>query len=114
MKKIFTLLSVLLLAFFIAAPLPAHAQSPLDQAKMAGDLGEQPNGYLGVVNQRAAETTKMLASEINIKRREKYISIARENGSTLAAVEAVVGAKLIARTAPGEFYKNGSGHWVKR
>ncbi|MCW9035633.1 MAG: YdbL family protein [Rhodospirillales bacterium] len=115
MKKFYTLLSVLLLAFVFSGNLTtANAQSPLAEAKAAGYLGEQPNGYLGVVNSSAPETALVLAQEINIKRREKYISIARSNGSTLNAVEVVVGAKLISRTPPGQFYKDANGAWIRR
>ena len=92
----------------------ALAQSPLDQAKSAGYLGEQPDGYLGVVSPSAPEAVKALAREINLKRREKYTAIARDNGSTLSAVEQVVGAKLMGRAQSGEYIKSPNGSWVRR
>jgi len=92
----------------------AFAQSPLEQVKAAGYVGEQPNGYLGLVSSSAPESAKALAREINLKRRDRYQAIARQNGSSLSAVEMVVGAKLIKRAKPGQYVKGPDGRWTKR
>ena len=112
-KTIFAFLVVFALSM-VSASGSTFAQSPLDQAKAAGYLGEQPNGYLGVVSPSAPETAQALAREINLKRRDRYQEIARDNGSSLSAVEMVVGAKLIGRAQPGEYVKGPDGAWVRR
>ncbi len=53
----------------------------LDSAKSQGLVGEQPNGYLGVV--KATSEAVELVSDVNEKRRQAYQRIARENGISL-------------------------------
>ncbi len=87
---------------------------PLEVAKAAGYLGEQANGYLGVVSSSAPAQAVSLAKEINLKRRAKYREIAQKNQTTLQAVEAVVGQKLISRASPGEFIQPAGGSWQRK
>lgn len=82
----------------------------LDSAKSQGLLGEQPNGYLGVV--KATPEAVELASEVNEKRREAYRRIARENGITLEQVANLAGQKAIKKTPSGEYVKTPTGQWV--
>ncbi len=86
---------------------------PLGDAKAAGWLGERSDGYLGVVSE-APVSAAALAADINAKRRAKYQGIAAANGTSLAAVEMLVGEKLIARAKPGEIVMNANGQWVRR
>lgn len=105
-RRIVLLLGLLLLA------VPAAAQS-LDQAKAAGQVGELPNGYLAVVGNQPAAIKRMV-DDINLKRREQYRQIAAKNGTSLAAVEKVVGEKLQSRAKPGEYIADASGNWRKK
>ena len=104
---------------FLAILLTAVCASPvyageLEDAKAAGFLGEQPNGYLGVVKNSAPANIVKLAEEINLKRRAKYREIAAKNQTNLSAVEAVVGQKLIQRANPGEYILTPSGQWRQK
>ncbi|HEX5677541.1 MAG TPA: YdbL family protein [Alcanivorax sp.] len=82
----------------------------LDSAKSQGLVGEQPNGYLGVV--KATPEAVELASEINEKRRQAYQRIARENGISLEQVANLAGQKAIEKTPSGEYVKTPTGQWV--
>ncbi|HLQ85436.1 MAG TPA: YdbL family protein [Salinisphaeraceae bacterium] len=84
----------------------------LDAAKSQGLLGEQPNGYLGVVTSTPAAVE--LASEVNKKRRQAYERIAKKHGITVNKVERIAGKKAIAKTANGEYVKTLEGQWVKK
>jgi uncharacterized protein YdbL (DUF1318 family) len=110
MKTLARLALVLLGLLAFAAP--AAAQS-LDAAKAAGQVGELPNGYLAPVGSQPAAIQR-LVDEINLKRREQYRQIAQKNGTSLAAVEKVVGEKLIDRAAPGEYVADTGGNWRRK
>ena len=84
----------------------------LEEAKSKGLVGEQSNGYLGVV-QTADGEAQALARDINQKRRQAYIDIAKRNGTAVAAVEALAGEKAIQNSKSGH-YVEGSGGWVKK
>ncbi len=93
-------LIAILMAIFcaVANPPPAAAQS-LDQAKAQGLVGETARGYIEPVNSNPA--MQRLADQINLQRKQNYRDIARKNGTTLEAIEAIAGAKLIGRAARG-------------
>ena len=99
------------LALLIA---PAAAADALDNAKAAGYVGERTDGMLGLVKKDAPADVKALIASVNAKRRESYASIAKKNGTTVAAVASLAGEKAIARTKPGNFIQDASGRWVKK
>ena len=85
----------------------------LDEAKSKGFVGEQQNGYLGIVSNPSAEVQSLVA-EVNAQRKVKYFEIANKNGTTLAAVEALAGKRAVAETAAGRYVQNASAQWEKR
>lgn len=91
----------------------AHADA-LGDARAAGFVGERVDGYLGLVNPAPPGNVKALVADINAKRRAKYQGIADANGTSLQAVEAIVGRKLIARARPGHYVTDASGRWVRK
>ncbi len=99
------------LAMMIAGGALAGA---LDDAKAAGFVGERVDGYLGLVNPAAPGNVKALAADMNAMSRAKYQGIADTNGTSLQAVEAIVGRKLIARARPGHYVTDASGRWVRK
>jgi uncharacterized protein YdbL (DUF1318 family) len=105
------LIAILLVCLGLLAA-PAAAQS-LDAAKAGGQVGELPNGYLAPVGNQPPDIQR-LVDEINLRRREQYREIAAKNNTSLAAVEKVVGEKLQARAAPGEYIADASGNWRKK
>lgn len=105
----------LLLALLLSAPALAlslnEAMSALPAAKAAGQVGEQPDGYLGVVTPggNAAE----IARQINQARREEYQRLATGNNIQLRDVESMAGKKALERTPPGQYIML-NGVWMKK
>ena len=85
----------------------------LHQAKAAGQIGEQPNGYLGVVG-NAPPDVRALVEDINRQRRAAYQGIAQKRGTSLPAVEALAGKQAIEKTPPGQYIQTPSGQWVRK
>ena len=107
-----SLLHVAIAAAALLLALPAAA-SPLDEAKAAGQLGEQANGLLGLPP-GAMASAETLRDEINGERKIRYGEIAKKNGTSPAAVAALAGKKLIERTPEGQWVRSPDGEWVRR
>jgi uncharacterized protein YdbL (DUF1318 family) len=86
----------------------------LQDAKAQGLVGEQPNGYLGLVKKDAKDEVKSMMAEINGLRKKEYQSIAQKNKTELGVVETLAGKKAIEMTPSGQFIKSPSGDWVKK
>ncbi len=101
----------------LALSLPAAAISleeaiaALGSAKASGQLGEQPDGYLGVV--QPSGQAAAVAARINQARQAEYQRVASQNGIGLKAVESLAGQKAIARTPAGQYIQQG-GRWVRK
>ncbi len=104
-----------LLALGLSLPVRAldlnQASAALGQAKASGQIGEKPNGYLGVIapGGQAAEIARL----INEARRVEYQQVAKKNAIPLGDVEALAGKKTIDKTPAGQFIQSG-GQWVKK
>ena len=85
----------------------------LQQAKSEGLVGEQLNGYLGVVSAEASSDVRTLVSDINAKRKAKYESIASQNSTSLETVELLAGKKAIEKTRAGNYVQTATG-WKKK
>ena len=94
-------------------PLPSWGLT-LEEAKTQGLVGEQPNGYLGIVQLGASAEVQALVNDVNQKRRQMYEEIARRNSTKLEAVEMLAGKTAIDNTKPGNFVQGPSGQWVKK
>ena len=103
------ILTTLLVLFTLSA-----AAMDLNTAKARGFLGEQQNGYLGLVNPSAPGDVKSLMRQVNDQRRANYQSIARSNGIDLKSVESLAGEKAINKTARGHYIQAPNGQWVKK
>jgi uncharacterized protein YdbL (DUF1318 family) len=88
-----------------------QASAALGQAKASGQVGEKPNGYLGVIapGGQAAEIARL----INEARRAEYQQVAKKNAIPLGDVEALAGRKAMDKTPAGQFIQSG-GQWVKK
>lgn len=82
-------------------------------ARSAGQVGEQPDGYLGVVGAGSADLRAMV-NNINIQRKAAYTQQSAQSGSTVDQFAVTSGCNLIARTVPGEKYKAPDGSWKTR
>jgi len=97
----------------IAAPAMAQRDPAYAAARSNGTIGEQPDGYLGIVGQ-ATPALQRLVDDINIRRRAVYSRKAQENSATLEAYSLTAGCQAIARTVAGEKYKTPGGAWMTR
>lgn len=98
----------------VAVPVLAQQRDPAyAAARSAGKVGEQPDGYLGIVGASDPALQRMV-DDINIKRRAVYAEKAKENSATLEAYALTAGCQAIARTAPGEKYRAPDGSWQTR
>ncbi len=114
LKKITTWLAAI---FAVAALSVAHAQGPvIDQAKAQGVVGEQFDGYLGVVDQsKASADLKRRVSEVNAGRLSEYTRISGQKGDSVAVVAAAMALKQFDRAQSGEMLKPGaSDPWQKK
>jgi uncharacterized protein YdbL (DUF1318 family) len=107
---------VLAAALGLALSVPASAQREpaYEAARAGGQIGEQIDGYLGVVGGGSA-TLRAMVDDINIKRRAAYSEKAAAANATLKDYAFTSGCLLIARTKPGEMYQGPDGaSWLKR
>jgi uncharacterized protein YdbL (DUF1318 family) len=107
-------IAALLAMALLAVPTGVALADQLADAKKAGSVGERPDGYLGLVQQSAGAEVKALVESINGKRREEYRAIAEKRGTSVEAVAALAGAKLIEKTPPGQYVMTKSGRWVQK
>ncbi|WEK45048.1 MAG: YdbL family protein [Candidatus Sphingomonas colombiensis] len=87
---------------------PAYAA-----ARAEGKVGEQPDGYLGVVGAGTPEL-RALVNSINIQRKAAYTQKAQASGATVEQMAFTSGCNLILQTAAGEKYKTAGGAWETR
>lgn len=107
------LLMVAALALWTAAA-PAVAQAPLDQAKREGLVGERPDGLIGFVAGTVPADVRTLVDRINAQRLDRYVQVARSNGTSVESVQAVAGRQLIERTPGGQYVMTASGDWRRK
>ena len=107
------LLTALGLAALLAAPALAQRDPAYAAARAAGQVGEQPDGYLGVVGAGSAEL-RALVSSINIQRKAAYTTRAQASGATVEQLAFTSGCNLIDKTAAGEKYRSPEGVWKTR
>lgn len=100
-------------ASMVAAPVMAQRDPAYAAAREAGKVGEQADGYLGIVG-AADPALQRLVDDINIKRRAVYAEKAKENNATLEAYALTAGCQAVARTTPGEKYRAPDGTWQTR
>jgi uncharacterized protein YdbL (DUF1318 family) len=91
----------------------ASDKAAVDAAKAAGTVGEQADGFLGIVS-GADGTVTAAVNEINAGRRQVYSQTATKSGVTPDAAGQATGAQLIAKTPAGQFIKPLGGGWTKK
>lgn len=107
-----TIVTAAALIAVLAAPAWAQRDPAYAAARAAGQVGEQPDGYLGVVSGGA--DVRALVSNINIQRKSAYTQKAQASGATVEQMAFTSGCNLIQQTAPGEKYRAPDGSWQTR
>lgn len=108
-------IAALSLGAMILSAVPALAQRDpaYAAARAAGEVGEQMNGYLGIVGSATPEL-RALVSNINIQRKAVYTQKAQAQHATVEEYAFTSGCVLIAQTIPGEKYQAPDGSWQTR
>jgi len=85
----------------------------LSSAKDAGLIGEQANGYIGLVTSVPADV-KALVKEVNAKRKARYMKIAQSKKIALSEVTKIGGLKAIEKTKSGNYIMRVGEGWTKK
>ena len=91
--------------------LPALALD-LHEARRAGQIGEQNDGFVTVLKGDDAVTA--LAQDVNGKRQQEYAKIAAGKGQPVAVVAKLAAAQIVQGLEPGAKYQDAKGSWQTR
>ena len=84
------------------------------QLRASGEVGEQADGYLGLVGSASAEVRAQM-DQVNIQRRAAYTQLASQRGATIQEVAAATACTLFAtRVGAGQYYRLPDGVWRRR
>jgi len=110
--KLYKQLAKLILPLLIFT-VPLAWAMDLQSAKAQGLIGEQTNGYLGIVAPNPSGEVKALVEQTNQKRKAKYQEVANTRSISLDQVEQIAGKKAIEKTKPQQFIQV-NGQWQKK
>jgi uncharacterized protein len=92
----------------------AMMQDASAQLRASGQVGEQADGYLGLVGSAPAAVRAQVDS-VNIKRRAYYTDLAAKRGAKIEEVAATTACELFrTKVAPGQYYRLPDGVWRQR
>lgn len=116
MKKTIMTAAVAAGLMFSAALSPVLAASALvENAKDNCVIGEQADGYLGVVSGAdASAELRREVRDINQQRKAVYADIARRNGVTVEVAAALTAERLLNQASRGQCIRDTTGAWVER
>lgn len=108
--------SVIAALALAAASTSADAASPLiEDAKSKCVVGEQSDGYLGIVDSAAAgEAVKREVRSINQQRKAAFADLAARNGVTIEDAAALTGKRLVEGAPSGQCVQMPDGTWAKQ
>jgi uncharacterized protein YdbL (DUF1318 family) len=112
MKRSFPYVAALAGGLMLAVAAPVVAQD-YNAAKAAGQVGEKPDGYVGIVGSGSPELRRMV-DDTNIKRKAVYAEKAKAERATVEEYAFTSGCLLIAKTQPGMKYQTPGGAWKTR
>lgn len=99
---------------FIATASAQNSKSIVDAAKDQGIVGEQADGYLGLVTGSASKEIRDAVNDINIKRKTYYTDLARRKNESVGDVGKVAAIELAAKAARGHKLKTSDGRWITK
>jgi uncharacterized protein len=95
-------------------PDAALAQDASAQLRASGQVGEQADGYLGLVGSPPAMVRAQMDA-VNIKRRAYYTDLAAKRGAKITEVAATTACELFrTKVGFGQYYRLPDGVWRKR
>ena len=92
----------------------AAAKTLVDAAKAKGVVGEVGTGFLGFVTASSDNSLKAAVDTINAGRAAAYKSVAAKTGVSEAAAGQAAAQQVVARLAPGLYYKPLEGNWTRK
>ncbi|KHK91914.1 hypothetical protein LK12_08910 [Novosphingobium malaysiense] len=116
MKSLKSVAAAAAAMLLVTGPVALHAEGRSPEyaaARAAGQVGEQQDGYLGVVGNQPASVVAMVR-DINNKRRAVYTEGATASKSTVQEYATATACRLLADTKPGEKYQAPDGSWQTR
>jgi hypothetical protein len=82
--------------------------------RATGAVGEQFDGYLGLVGSAPAEVRSRMDA-VNIRRRAYYTELAQTRRATVEEAAAATACEIFARrVGPGQYYRLADGVWRQR
>lgn len=113
MKKI--LASTLFIASALFAAPAIAAPAAIDAAKAKCIVGEQTDGYLGIIdNLKADEALKREVRSVNQQRKAVYADLAARNGVTIEQAAQVTAERLLNSAPSGHCIQTPEGGWIKK
>ena len=92
----------------------AMLQDASAELRASGQVGEQADGYLGLVGSAPAALRAKVDS-VNIKRRAYYTDLAAKRGAKIEEVAATTACELFrTKVAQGQYYRLPDGVWRQR
>lgn len=86
----------------------------LREAKEQGLVGEAVTGYLAAVETPASDEVRALIEDINEKRLAEFERTAAKTNTTVLQVSHRFYELAVERTAPGHYYQDETGRWVRK
>jgi uncharacterized protein YdbL (DUF1318 family) len=109
------LLIAALVGIVMVAGTTAYAQGDAaGQLRASGHVGEQADGYLGLVDAAPADVRAQM-EQVNIQRRAAYTQLAAQRNATIEEVAAATACQLFGtRVGPDQYYRLPDGVWRRR
>ncbi|MDP6979343.1 MAG: YdbL family protein [Myxococcota bacterium] len=114
MRSRIAAISCTIACVLLTVPVTASAEYLLGTAKSAGQVGEQRDGYLGLIDQRAPENIKKMVVDTNERRKQRYQKVAERIGSPLEQVGKTAAMRHFKHAKPGELIQAEDGSWIKK
>lgn len=107
-----TMMHALLIALTLLASSVFAAD--LKSAKASGLVGEQNNGYLGIVVPNPPSDVQQMVNSVNDQRKAHFAQIAAKTGVSLDEAAKVFAKEAYERTEAGHYLQDSNGKWVKK
>lgn len=101
-------------AVVTSADARAASKAVVDAAKAAGTVGEQSDGYLGLVSGSVSSEVRAAVNDINIQRKQAYTNMARKKGESVDNVAKVFALEIIGRVPSGQMVRDAGGNWQRK
>lgn len=91
----------------------ASSKAAVDAGKASGTVGEQGDGYLGIVS-GGDPALRAAVAEINAGRTKVYAEAGAKAGTSAEAAGQAAAKTLIDRLPAGQYYKPLGGAWTRK